>query len=119
MGGLAFVFAGVIASGLFTQGYDKTFLIAIVVSLAYMSVGFLDDLLKCKHRQNLGLKAWQKFAFQSGIAIFVAIYCYRAGVQFLNIPFLNTTLFQYAAGKVMSLMNLRFNRCSGISIQGN
>lgn len=92
MGGLAFVIAGVIASVLFTKSYDKTFLIAIVVSLAYMSVGFLDDLLKCKHKENLGLKAWQKFTFQSGIAIFVAIYCYRAGIRFLNIPFLNSSI---------------------------
>ena len=53
-----------------------------------MIVGLLDDFLKKKHRENLGLRAWQKFVFQFIIAIFSGIYCYRSGLTEWNVPFL-------------------------------
>ena len=91
MGGIAFVLAAVLTTVFFLQTTDKTTVISLVVGLSYMIVGLLDDFLKRKHKENLGLRAWQKFLFQSIIAIFCGIYCYRADITRLNLPFINTS----------------------------
>ena len=70
MGGLAFIFAAVIASAFFIRKMDRTVAITYLIGISYMIVGLLDDFLKKKHRENLGLRAWQKFLFQFIIAIF-------------------------------------------------
>lgn len=61
------------------------------MSLSYLFVGLLDDLLKKKHKQNLGLKAWQKLVFQTFVALFAGLYCHRFGKTALHIPFFNAT----------------------------
>ncbi len=87
MGGLAFVPATVLATVLFMRNVDRTDVLCIVIGLAYMGVGFLDDFLKKKHKENLGLRAWQKFVFQSCIAVLAGIYCFRNGLTGLYLPF--------------------------------
>ena len=87
MGGLAFIPAASIASALFIQKVQRTEVLCIVVGLAFMIVGLIDDFLKQKHKENLGLKAWQKFAFQAFIAIFAGAYCLRTGLTALYLPF--------------------------------
>ena len=87
MGGLAFIFAAVISSAFFIQELDRTLIITYVIGISYMIVGLLDDFLKKKHRENLGLRAWQKFLFQVAIALFSGIYCYRSGLMNWNVPF--------------------------------
>ena len=87
MGGLAFIFAAVISSALFIQELDRTLIITYVIGISYMIVGLLDDFLKKKHRENLGLRAWQKFLFQAAIAFFSGIYCYRSGLRNWHVPF--------------------------------
>ena len=89
MAGIAFVSAAVLTAVLFIREMDRDVLVCLAIGLAYMLVGLLDDLLKRKHKQNLGLKAWQKFSFQLIIAIFAGIYCFRAGKTALHIPFFN------------------------------
>ena len=92
MGGIAFVLAAVLASVLFIRKAEKTVVICLAIGLAYMAVGLLDDFLKKKRKENLGLRAWQKFTFQVLIAIFSGIYCIRSGLTFLYFPFANTSL---------------------------
>ncbi len=92
MGGLAFVSAALLTAFLFVQKVERTFVLTAVVGLAYMSVGLFDDFLKRKHKENLGLRAWQKFAFQTSIAVLAGIYCIRADLTKLNIPFWNITV---------------------------
>lgn len=87
MGGIAFVLAAVLTAILFLKTSDRTTILSLVIGLSYMIVGLLDDFLKWKHKENLGLRAWQKFFFQSVIAVFCGIYCYRAGITSLYIPF--------------------------------
>lgn len=87
MGGIAFVFATLATALLFYKTINRTLLVAVSVGLAYMCVGLIDDFLKLKHRQNLGLRAWQKFAFQFVIAIFVGVYCVNNKLGWLYIPF--------------------------------
>lgn len=87
MGGLAFVSATVLASVFFLRDVDRTDVLCIVIALAYMGVGLLDDFLKKKHKENLGLRAWQKFTFQSCIAVLTGIYCFRKGLTQIYLPF--------------------------------
>ena len=87
MGGLAFITAAVLAAILFAKKADRTFVLTLAIGLSYMVVGLLDDFLKRKHKENLGLKAWQKFAFQTAIAVAAGCYCIRAGLTRLYIPF--------------------------------
>ena len=89
MGGIAFVFAAVLTTALVLRRAEKTVIVCLAIGLAYMAVGLLDDFLKWKHKENLGLRAWQKLVFQLVIAIFVGIYCIRADFTTLNIPFIN------------------------------
>ena len=87
MGGIAFVFATLFTVLLFYRTINKTLVVALSVGLAYMCVGLIDDFLKLKNKQNLGLRAWQKFAFQLVIAVFVGVYCVENKLGFLYIPF--------------------------------
>lgn len=87
MGGLAFISAAIIAWFAFSREIDRVSLLTIVIGLSYLVVGLIDDFLKRKHKQNLGLRAWQKFAFQTLIALFSAAFCIRMGLTKLYIPF--------------------------------
>ena len=89
MGGIAFLLALLIATSLFVKEMDKTTIVCLSIGLAYMIVGLLDDFLKKKHKENLGLRAWQKLLFQLAIAIFAGIYCVRVGATYLHVPFWN------------------------------
>ena len=93
MGGLAFIAAAVVAAAIFIgymqpQGL-RTPILCLAVGIAYMMIGLLDDYLKKRHHENLGLRAWQKLVFQTTVAIFCGIYCYRAGLTRVYIPFWN------------------------------
>ena len=92
MGGLAFISVAVIISLVFMPKPDRAALLTIVTGLAYMGVGLLDDFLKQRHKQNLGLKAWQKFLFQFLIAVFISLFCYRNGFTSLYLPFFGTKI---------------------------
>ena len=61
--------------------------------IAYGAIGFLDDFLKIKHHQNLGLKAYQKIIAQAGIAIILSLFCYFNGFlsRSVVIPFTDLT----------------------------
>ncbi len=87
MGGLAFIFSAA-AVALGGVGFkDKSLLVSVVVGVGYLLVGFLDDLLKMRHRQNLGLKPYQKLIFQLAVAVFASLYCCLNGLTSLKIPF--------------------------------
>ena len=87
MGGLAFVLAAIIVAVIFIREADISVFVSLAIGLAYTIVGLLDDALKCKHKENLGLRAWQKLLFQALIAVFAGVFCYRTGLTELYIPF--------------------------------
>ena len=89
MGGIAFLSAAILATAIFARGNEEDLTISLSIGISYMVVGLLDDALKKKHRQNLGLKAWQKLVFQFSIALFAGIYCVREGLTTLSVPFFN------------------------------
>lgn len=87
MGGIAFVSAALLSAIIFIRKAERNVVLCMVIGLAYMCVGLLDDFLKKKHKENLGLKAWQKLLFQAAIAVFSGIYCIRADLTILYLPF--------------------------------
>lgn len=87
MGGLAFVLSAVLAEAVFLKKFDRVAVVSLTVGFAYLLVGLLDDVLKKKHKENLGLKAWQKALFQTFAAVFAGLFCVRAGLTTLNLPF--------------------------------
>ena len=90
MGGLAFIVAAVTVALAACGFQDKSFLVALSVGVGYLFVGFLDDFLKKKRKDNLGLKPYQKIFFQSAVAIIASLYCCLNSLTVLKIPF--TTL---------------------------
>ncbi len=86
-GGLAFLPAAVLACMPVLRELNRSFWVACVIGLSYMAVGFLDDLFKKLKKENKGLSAWQKLAFQTVVAVFAGYYCVRAGLSRLELPF--------------------------------
>ena len=87
MGGLAFVCAAALAAIPFGLYADRHVAVAVTFGCAYAAVGFLDDFLKLRRRSNLGLRAYQKILFQLAVALLAGLYCYRAGLTSLHLPF--------------------------------
>ncbi len=92
MGGIAFLSAAVLTTLLFAGKFNKTLIVVLAVGLAYMAVGLMDDFLKKRHGENLGLKAYQKLIFQTLIAVFCGIYAYKAGLTKWEIPFFKASI---------------------------
>lgn len=94
MGGLAFVFCSAVVFLLCKRGQSSLALISLFAMLAFAFVGFLDDILKVKHKNNLGLKAWQK------MVLLLIVSCVLSASIYLNplvkgaflIPFSNNYL---------------------------
>lgn len=74
MGGLIFIFPTIFVSFIFLKSNLTLPIICLAVFLAYGLVGFLDDFIKIKFKQNLGLRAYQKIIFQLLIAVCVSIF---------------------------------------------
>ena len=87
MGGLAFISAILVVSALFITTAYRSVLITLAIAVSFAIVGLIDDLLKKRRKENLGLRAYQKFAFQTLIALFAGIYGFRAGLTEVYIPF--------------------------------
>lgn len=92
MGGIAFITAAIFSAVLFIRRTERSVLITIVVGLAYMAIGLLDDFFKQRRKENLGLTAKQKFFFQTVVSILAGVYCLRAKLTVLQIPFSDITI---------------------------
>ncbi len=92
MGGVVFMITTLVLSFFFLD-FSYSWLVVLLVSVFYGVLGLMDDLLKIKFKQNLGLRAYQKVIGQVGIAIIFAIFVYfstQGGVIFL--PFTNKSV---------------------------
>lgn len=95
MGGVAIVLAISLVSlvcAAIMGAFGPAILVMVVFMLLYALIGFLDDDLKVIHKDNLGLRAWQKIVFQLVISIAMALYMYFFGDGGSNvyIPFAGT-----------------------------
>lgn len=75
MGGIAFILASFTAF-IFARGSLRLMSIAIAVMAGYGLIGFMDDILKVRFKNNKGLSALQKIIFQLIIASIVATVAY-------------------------------------------
>ena len=87
MGGLAFILAACIVAAIACGFSNRAFAVSLAVGLGYLLVGFLDDLLKKRRRDNLGLRPYQKIIFQTGVAVLASVFCCLSGLTVLRIPY--------------------------------
>ncbi|MBD5132122.1 MAG: phospho-N-acetylmuramoyl-pentapeptide-transferase [Clostridiales bacterium] len=75
MGGASIVLA--ILPALFFVSYaDKTVFVILIVTVGYALIGFIDDFIKVRYKNNKGLSAAQKIVFQVLLATIVSVYAY-------------------------------------------
>ena len=80
MGGIIFLL-GLMIVFCFTIGqYSKLTIIIFATTIAYGLLGFLDDFIKVKFKQNEGLKPYQKIIGQVGIAVLIALFVYQSNL---------------------------------------
>lgn len=87
MGGLFFIIAATTGYFCFFGFGNNIANVSLVIGLAFMIVGFLDDFIKIRYRKNEGLKPYQKIVFQVIIASFAGYYSYRNSLTYFYIPF--------------------------------
>ncbi len=110
MGGLAFISALLIV-GFCVFGFgDGRVNLTLAITGGYTFVGFLDDYLKISHKENEGLKPYQKIIFQVAIAAIAAVYCYINGLTELYVPFFGNLKFNIYWG-IIPLVIFIFVAC--------
>ena len=92
MGGVIFMLPLVILAPFFIRGSSPFVLVALLASVGYGVLGFLDDFIKIRTKKNLGLRAYQKIVGQGGIAILVAVFYFYVNPEGrILLPFFNVT----------------------------
>ncbi len=89
MGGIIFLLPVAVVT--LAVGYSKLSLVAVLLMLGYSLVGFLDDFLKIKTHDNMGLKPYQKIIGQTGLAVIASVFVYKNPVIGSKVAFPFTT----------------------------
>ncbi len=94
MGGVIFLIGLLVSYLVCFEKNNRLATLLLISTLGYGLLGFLDDFLKIKFKHNEGLKAYQKFIGQFGIAVIMAIFIYSSGMIGTSIilPFSNTQI---------------------------
>ncbi len=98
MGGILFIagiFCAVLIAGIpDLRAGNHSALTMLIFSLIQGAIGFCDDYMKVRHRQNEGLKGYQKFLLQLAVAVaFIVLMRYLGFLSpNLYVPFAGTTL---------------------------
>ncbi|MCL2569770.1 MAG: phospho-N-acetylmuramoyl-pentapeptide-transferase [Firmicutes bacterium] len=90
MGGIIFILPLFVLAPFFFR-FDNIFTLVILIStLGYALLGFFDDFIKIRTKNNMGLRAYQKIIGQGGIAILVAIFYWFVNPEGrILVPFFN------------------------------
>ncbi len=89
MGGVVFMITTLSLAFLIIE-FDTNWFICLLSSIFFGILGLMDDHLKIKYKQNLGLKPYQKIIGQLGISIILALYIYFLfGGGKIFIPFMD------------------------------
>lgn len=89
MGGVVYILTTLPLAFIFLN-YNNTWFVCLLTSIFFGVLGFMDDFLKIKFKQNLGLRAYQKIIGQVGISLLFGVFIYfstSSGQVFL--PFTN------------------------------
>jgi phospho-N-acetylmuramoyl-pentapeptide-transferase len=89
MGGMLMLFAIAIVTLIFGLDGMEFALPAVVATLAFGVLGFVDDFMKARDIEHIGLKAYQKLLAELVIATVIAVWAYRSPLigSGLAIPF--------------------------------
>ena len=87
MGGLFFILSCTIVFFIFGGANGRIATVCVVICIAYMIIGFLDDFIKIKFTKNEGLKPYQKIIFQVAVGIASGVFAYRNGLTEYFLPF--------------------------------
>lgn len=86
MGGLMFLIGIPAATLVFSLSAMELVTPALLVTVGCGLIGFLDDFLKVKFKNSVGLKAYQKIIAQFGVALVLSLYAY-------NSPFIGSAIY--------------------------
>ena len=75
MGGVVFILTSLIVVFMFLE-FDIFWLMVLLVSIFFGVLGYMDDHIKIKYKQNLGLRPYQKIIGQVGISLIFALFIY-------------------------------------------
>jgi len=129
MGGIIFIVASVLGYAFFWDKNNLFATIAIMSLLFFGIIGFFDDFIKIKFKQNEGLKPYQKIIAQFGLSIVIAIFAYQSNLvgTSIYIPFTNklvdigfwiipfVIVFYLAVVNSVNLIDGLDGLCSGVS----
>lgn len=128
MGGIIFIVGSLLAGVfIFTECYTLA-LLSFVAMISYGSLGFLDDFIKIKEKQNEGLLPYQKIIGQVGLGLIFAIFVYKFVGTSILIPFSSiwvdigvfviplTVLVFVALVNSVNLIDGLDGLCSGVSL---
>lgn len=95
MGGISIIVAAMLASmaaGLIWDTRFSDILVILFVFVGFGLIGFFDDYLKVIKKNNLGLRAYQKFGLQIVISVVLAVFLanYSKGSTYVYIPVVDT-----------------------------
>ena len=92
MGGVVFILTTLFLAFFFLK-FNTLWVMCLLFSVFFGVLGFMDDFIKIKFRQNLGLRAYQKIIGQVGLSLIFAFFIYfnnKNGT--ISIPFTNQTI---------------------------
>lgn len=92
MGGVIFIISVTIVMFVMRYKLSDEGMIILYSMIAFGFIGFLDDMLKIIHKNNLGLRAWQKMLLLLLFSIAMAYYSYNVLGTSIVIPFLGIDL---------------------------
>lgn len=94
MGGFIFILPIVLVSMLFFEKNSQLANVLIATTASFGLLGFLDDFLKIRNHQNLGLRAYQKALGQFGISIIISFFAYQSALigSEIIVPFFGINL---------------------------
>ena len=96
IGGVMFVLAIIASTLVFAWDELALALPALLLTVAYGLVGFVDDIIKVKMHRSLGLRAYQKIIAQFLLAFLAAYFLYRS-------PLVGSTLYLPVSGRSWDL----------------
>jgi len=93
MGGIMMVLSVAVTSLILGDGSMEFLPMMLIATAGYAAIGFLDDILKVKHKRSLGLRAYQKMIGQVGLAAVIAVWAYNNPLigSKVEIPFIDVT----------------------------
>ncbi|NLI60686.1 MAG: phospho-N-acetylmuramoyl-pentapeptide-transferase [Clostridiales bacterium] len=87
MGGIMFIIPIILVSlALSTRSYDYV-IAAVLSTLAFGAIGFIDDFINVYKKRSLGLRAYQKLLGQIIISVLFAFFVYRNSGSTVYVPF--------------------------------